>query len=267
MREFAWQYLLPPNGLVTLALVGALWSALSVPARRAGAWLAVVALAVLGLALTPPVTGRLIGLLEVRAGTPLSVADLRKAMDGAAAPRAIIILGGGMLENGRGALEGAYRIAPRALERVLAGARLARASGLPVLVSGGPTVGGQVSEAELMAAIMADDLGVKARWIEAASMTTADNARESARLLAQANIRHVVLVTHAYHMARARATFEAAGLSVLPAPTAFLSRDGPEHHWLRTGVFDDRLWLALHEFIGMIWYRWRGLLPDRQAPA
>ena len=40
--------------------------------------------------------------------------------------------------------------------------------------------------------------------------------------LEAAGVRRILLVTHAMHMKRARDAFEAAGLEVVPAPTAWL---------------------------------------------
>ncbi|MEZ5653976.1 MAG: YdcF family protein [Burkholderiaceae bacterium] len=270
LREFAWQFLLPPNGFVSLAFLASAWAALGRRWRRPAAWLAVLSLAVLALALSPPVTGSLADLLEARAGAPLTPDELGRRLAQADAPGAIVVLGAGMRGDSREP-DGGFAVMPNALERALVGARLARASGLPVLVSGGATAGdqfrsaGHASEASLMARFMQEDLGVAPRWIESRSMTTADNARESARLLSAEGIGRVVLVTHAYHMPRARATFEAAGLRVMPAPMGFTAGHGMPARWLRSGVFDDRLWFVCHEFVGLLWYRWQGLLGPSSA--
>jgi uncharacterized SAM-binding protein YcdF (DUF218 family) len=44
------------------------------------------------------------------------------------------------------------------------------------------------------------------------------------RLLKPAGIERVYLVTHAWHMPRARLAFERAGFAVIPAPTGFTTR-------------------------------------------
>ena len=104
-----------------------------------------------------------------------------------------------------------------ALERVRAGARLAKQTGLPVLVSGGVVWRG-TPEGELMRQAMAE-FGVTVRWVESASRDTADNARMSAALLKAAGISRVALVTHAMHMRRSMAEFRLAGLEPVAAPT------------------------------------------------
>jgi len=69
-----------------------------------------------------------------------------------------------------------------------------------------------------MQATLKRDFGLEARFVERRSRTTRENARETAALLAPAWIKNVVLVTSAVHMHRAVAEFEAAGVTVVPAP-------------------------------------------------
>lgn len=110
-----------------------------------------------------------------------------------------------------------------------------------------------------MAATLERDFGLRTRWVEDASLDTAANARESARLLGADGLSRVLLVTHAAHMPRAAAVFRAAGLRVTPMPTAFLA--GPVDDWrawLPSPSAMDRSWLALHEIVGLRWYRLRG---------
>lgn len=145
-----------------------------------------------------------------------------------------------------------------ALERLRYGARLARNSLLPVLVSGGaPT--GRVAEAELMAACLREDFGVVPRWVENHSLDTIDNARFSAAILHAENVRRIVLVTHAAHMRRARGEFEAQGLEVIAAPTAFLSDSGGEEFfdYLPGATAAYAGWYALHEWVGLLAQRLR----------
>jgi uncharacterized SAM-binding protein YcdF (DUF218 family) len=104
------------------------------------------------------------------------------------------------------------------LDRVRYGARLARRTGLPVLVSGGIGAG-ESREADLMRRVLEEELGVKVRWTENRSRNTRENAQRSAVLLREANARRVVLVTHGVDMRRAGAEFRAAGLEVIAAPT------------------------------------------------
>lgn len=141
-----------------------------------------------------------------------------------------------------------------ALERLRYGARLARASGLPVLLTGGaPT--GTVPEATLMAASLREDFGVTPRWLEVESLDTADNARLSAVLLREAGIHRIVLVTHAAHMRRSIGEFAAQGLAVVPAPTGFLHdpQDAKELFYYVPGATAAyHGWYAAHEWVGLL---------------
>jgi uncharacterized SAM-binding protein YcdF (DUF218 family) len=110
-----------------------------------------------------------------------------------------------------------------------------------------------------MADTLLRDYGVKAAWQEDRSRTTAENAIYSAEILGQAGIQRAVLVTHAWHMTRSRASFVAQELSVIPAPTAFYGRTGgitwrefiPDASALRMSSF------AIHEIVGRQWYALR----------
>lgn len=138
-----------------------------------------------------------------------------------------------------------------ALERVRAGARLAKQTGLPVLVSGGVVWRG-TPEGELMRQAMAE-FGVTVRWVESASRDTADNARMSAALLKAAGISRVALVTHAMHMRRSMAEFRLAGLEPVAAPTVI--RRPPDMAFTdfipSARALQQSGW-ALHEWLGWL---------------
>ena len=243
-------FLLPPMSLVLLALFGYL---LQRRHRKTG--ITFVALSVL----------LLMG-LSTSAGSRLLVKPLEDAYVPVTDPRgsgaqAIVVLGGG-----RDILspEDANRDRPstETLMRLRHGARLHRQTGLPLLVSGGNPDGQGESEAIVMARSLEEDFRVKTRWIEDSSDNTAQNARHSAVMLKEAGIYRILLVTDAIHMRRAEQIFLRAGLEVVPAPTAFRKR-GPvtaASYIPNAGALRDSHY-ALHEWIGIVWYRIRyGLL-------
>jgi len=189
----------------------------------------------------------------------LTDARLREELAGPTPPGAIVILAGGVTHDAR---ERPHRDSVNAttLQRLAQGARLARASGLPVLLSGGRPPDRDFSEAMLMARVLEESMGLSARWLEDRSRDTAGNASETARLLGDAGVRRIVLVTQAYHMRRARAAFEAAGLEVLAAPHGFMGGvkvDGIGSFLPSAGAVRIS-WLALHEALGLGWYWARG---------
>jgi uncharacterized SAM-binding protein YcdF (DUF218 family) len=248
--------LLPPAGPLLLVVLGLF---LAWRHGRGGLALATIGLVTMWLLATPIVAHLMIGLLE-RDLVALTPERWQVARAGARAPRAIVVLGGGV---GRDPREHPHdeRLHPRALERTVQGARVARMTGLPVLLSGGTLPGYQASESELMRRVLEGDLRVRARWLEQRSRDTAGNASESAAMLKAAGIDSVVLVTHAYHMRRAQAAFEAAGVAVLPAPHHFVGvTDGRDwSDWLPGAQGTADGWLAVRELFGGWWYRLRGL--------
>jgi uncharacterized SAM-binding protein YcdF (DUF218 family) len=138
--------------------------------------------------------------------------DLKRIGDA----QAIVILGGGVRRN---APEfGGDTLARLTLERVRYGALVARATRLPVIVSGGSVYGG-TAEATLMKRVLEQEFGVEVRWSEERSRDTRSNAVESAAILLPAGVKRVLLVTHGFDVPRASAEFASAGLEVTPAPT------------------------------------------------
>ena len=97
-------------------------------------------------------------------------------------------------------------------ERVAAAAALYHAGGAPLVVaSGGVTHGAPRAEAEALAEGLRA-AGVAEVLVEARSLTTAENARFTAALLADRGVRTVWLVTQPFHGRRAALLFRRAGL-------------------------------------------------------
>lgn len=224
---------------------------------RFGGFLAIVGLLAAIATSTPIVARALIGWVESAGAPALTAERLRAVVTGPSPPTAIVILGGGTRFDAREHPD-QTSLKSGTLERVIAGARLARATGLPVLVSGGQGPDSREPEAVTMARTLARDFGIKARWIEQRSQDTSGNARESARMLSEAGVRRVFLVTQAYHMPRALLAFDGAGLKVVAAPHGFLAGAGQRSslwQWLPAPSAMYASWLASHEAAGLAWYR------------
>ncbi|GHU01848.1 hypothetical protein AGMMS49960_12870 [Betaproteobacteria bacterium] len=199
----------------------------------------------IGLAsISPPVVNGMLAPLEPAA--PLQLAS-------AADAQAIVILGGGRTAN---APEyGGDTVNRYTLERLRYGARLARSTSLPILVSGGAP-GGGIAEARLMKTTLEEDFNVAVKWVEDKSLDTRQNARYSAERLRAININHIILVTHAAHMERAQQEFEAEGIQVAAAPTAWMSRRNDDVlPALPSSGSAAAGWYALHEWVGLLAYR------------
>jgi len=177
-------------------------------------------------------------------------ADARAA-DGA---RAIVVLGGGVTRKAP-EYGGLDIVHVRTLDRLRYAAWLARQTGLPLLTSGGRHEGTSASEAELMKSVLENEFATPVRWIEVNSMNTFENARESARILREAGIDRIFLVTHSFHMRRAVQAFAPTGIQVIPAPMSMFSRDPMTFaHFLPGPVGIQTSYYVAHELLGRAWY-------------
>ena len=184
---------------------------------------------------------------------------------------AVVVLGGGLRpalppRQGVEVAEGG--------DRLLTGLRLMRQGKAPHLV----TSGGQVhftaadpSPPEAVSAqLLAEELGLPAQQIitNAGSRTTAEEARDIG-VLAQARGWHqVLLVTSAFHMPRAMASFERSGLRVIPVACDFQLPERRAFGKPTVGsVVQDLLpnaeslhqsTIALKEHLGSVLYRLKG---------
>src|SRR5439155_11021676 len=203
MDPFRWKLLLkalvlPPAAPLLIALVGL---ALLDRSRRLGRLLTTVGVVLLVLVSMPAVAAFLIRFVD---DSPPFDAGQAKAA------QAIVILGGG---TKRAAPEyGGDTMSRLTLERVRYGARVARMTGLPVMVVGGRPAPSREPEATIMRAALQDEFGVPVRWSEEQSRNTHENALMAAAILRAAGVSRVVLVGHGFDMPRARAEFAAAGL-------------------------------------------------------
>ncbi|WP_422139828.1 YdcF family protein [Endozoicomonas sp. ALC020] len=208
------------------------------------AWLALIFLYLLSVA---PIANLLARGLEIYPPVDRSLCKKADAM---------VLLGGGRPRSSA-ELEG-YQPTPLSLERIRYTALLHRECEVPILATGG----GKRPESEMMARVLKNDYNVDVSWKETQSTTTRQNARNSKKLLgnelAGKEQITVVLITHAWHMPRAVLSFERAGFKVIPAPTAFNSK---EITWQKGANWIPRVRnlrlseLALNEYLGLIWYR------------
>ena len=252
-------FILPPGGLLVLAVLGLV--AWRTRLGRLATFLAVLGLYLLS---TPQVAAWLMLPLQAEAvKTPEQVR--------AAGAQAVVVTLAGRI---RPAWEfgAAETLSPLSMQRLRYGAWLARRTGLPIAVTGGALEQEATPLAVLAAHVLETEHGLQPIVAEAASDTTWENGWFTARLLEQAGIRRVALVTHAFHMERARHSFEAAGLTVVTAPTGFYGDDTdngrpPIGDWLPSGTAMAMSTIALHEITGNLWYRLRPqVAPSARAP-
>lgn len=233
-------FLLPPLNLILLGMIGVL---LLKGRPRLGKLLMVIALTLLYVLSSPFFADAMLQKLE----TPPAPGPMDSGV------QAIVVLGSSSYFN---APEyGGDTVSRLGLERIRYAARLHRLTGKSILATGGSPLGRGSSEASQMKAVLEREFQVPVRWTEGASANTRENAYKSFAILKKDGIRHIALVTHAWHMPRAAREFEQAGFKVTPAATAYTTR-------YKTNVFAfvpsagalQKSSLFFHEVIGILWY-------------
>lgn len=236
LKRLLGELAVPPANVLLLILLGWL---LGRRWPRLGRAVSLAGVLSLWLLSTPLVAGWLAQSVEDY--PPL---DLQQHVDA----QAIVILAGG---TRRDAPEYGSDV-PRAatLQRMTYATAVARATHLPVAVSGGAMRAGE-AEALVMKRFLERDFKVPVAWAETASRDTRENALYSYRMLKTQGIRRIVLVTTSAHMRRSVREFRAAGFEVIAAPTDFAAHD-------EFGLFQfvpmmqalGRSQVALHELLG-----------------
>jgi uncharacterized SAM-binding protein YcdF (DUF218 family) len=243
--------LVPPAGLIWWLLIGLV---IMRRHRRFGIAVASTGLALLYALSMPVVGGALISSLE--AVQPIS--------PGAQEPGAIIILGA----DGERTPDPLVKAepGPLSLQRLAGAAIVVRAKGLPVLITGGKVGIDQPAVADLMADLFASAFALPVEWRETSAENTCENARFSAEILRKAGIQSAIVVTHAWHMPRAILSFRQAGYPMVPAP---LHGDTHEIRGLSDFLPHTTAWVrsfyALHEWIGLVAYRFGACSPTTQS--
>lgn len=174
-------------------------------------------------------------------------------------PQAIVVLGSGRNQNVP-EYAGGETTSLAGLERLRYAALLHRATGLPILVTGGSPQVGARSEAELMRDVLQDEFRVPVKWLETQSHTTWQNAQFTDEILAGEGIQSAWLVTQAWHMPRSLYSFRERKVSYLPASVSYSGAiQWTDHHmkFIPQATALVRSSLALHEWLGLLWYKLR----------
>jgi len=244
------QLLLPPGGLL-LASVGGLMAY-----RRCWAkGLLTSVVLVFWLLSLEPVHDFLLMPLESRYSA-LSSHDMH-AWQGA---RTIVLLGGGIYAQAP-EFDGEDSLDKFALMRTVYAADLAQQSGFDIYATGGIVLNEHARPEGVIMAEWLQRLGVPAGQIhiETKAKNTWQNAQYIHDMLAPSGIQRIVLVTSAYHMPRAAWCFRKQGFKVIAAPAAFkIKRKAYDLlSWLPSASVLNESCDALHEYLGILWYRFR----------
>ena len=253
LGEFLKTYLIPGSG--SFLLFGlALGTALLYLRGRAARW---------GRGLLTLLTGSYLMLslpLSARVLEATLAPEMEPTHSGASA---IVVLGGGTVSysSGRGTIS---ELSEATSLRLLEAVRLHAVLGEPwIIVSGGPPAEGLPPETEPMTQELLD-AGIPADRIraDALSGSTREQALNLGEPLREAGAQRFLLVTSPIHMRRALASFRAAGLDPLPAPSAQHSLGNPvtEGGWLPHPAALDASQAAIREALALGYYWARGWL-------
>jgi uncharacterized SAM-binding protein YcdF (DUF218 family) len=167
--------------------------------------------------------------------------------------QAIVVLGGGVESVSRE--YGAPQPRANTVTRMHYGVVLAKASGLPLGFSGGQGWSASKESDTEAAAVQRwlSQLGLAPlRWSEGKAHDTRESAELMAPMLKKDGITRIALVTNAWHMARAKRAFEAAGLVVIAAPTGFTEPIySPALEWLPSAEGLRHSHQVLREVLGL----------------
>ncbi|MBF0454873.1 MAG: YdcF family protein [Magnetococcales bacterium] len=255
-RTIEW-LLLPPGILVLLLLVAIRqWYAFQKGSRRSKTpvllWFLLVTFYTMSINTTADLLTSALERPDLY--PPLSTQQIE-----ASQAQAIIILGHGRYANAP-EYNGEDTLNTGGLARARYGAKLHRQTGLPLLTAGGATSQEAVSEAAIMKRVLETEFNVPVKWVEEKSRNTYENALFSSLLLKREGIERALLVTHSQSITRALWAFQKTGtLEIIPAPTLFSKPSGHTNllEWVPNPYALTKTAIALHEHIGIFWYRWR----------
>ena len=245
--------MLPPVPLLLLMLVGA---RLMLPRRGLGWFVVFTSVALLWLS-TCTGSAMLLSQFVLRPPPALNAERIRelKADAGAKQPIALIVLGGGM--EPFAPEYGVSNLRPTSVERLRYGVWLSRETGLPLGFSGGVGWAQRdgTAEAQVAARIAANEFGRPLKWVEDNSRDTRENAARTVALLRPQGIRHIVLVTHGWHMPRSLRAFQEAApdMRIEPAPMGLAQR--LEHRtlsWIPSAAGAGDMRNILRELLGRL---------------
>ena len=110
---------------------------------------------------------------------------------------------------------------------------------------------------------MLEEWGVppEAILIEGNSRNTYENAIETKKLMNSRQIDKILLVTSAFHMPRALATFKTAGIDAIPSPSSYsiVNYSRPQIlEWIPSLGNLGKMQALIREKLGILVYRHRG---------
>ena len=169
----------------------------------------------------------------------------------------IIVLGHGHVSDPSVPL--ASQLTEAASARIQEALRIKRLNPKAQMIFSGSVAGDPVSGAEMYARV------AEANGVARKDMTLIENARDTEEEVARdsqlVSGHPTALVTSASHMPRAMKLFHQVGMNPIPAPAQYVGREQqlsvPAYGYLPSGRYLMYSEMALHEWIGQLWNRFR----------
>jgi uncharacterized SAM-binding protein YcdF (DUF218 family) len=244
--------LLPPVPLLLLMLIGA---RLILPRRGLG-WFVILLSVVLLWLSTCSGTAQLLSQFVLHPPAALTT-DRIKELKAGKASTAIMVLGGGL--EPFAPEYGISNLSYASLERLRYGVWLSRETGLALGFSGGVGFAqpDAKAEAQIAAQIAANEFNRPLKFVEDNSRDTRENAARTLALLRPLGIKHIVLVTHGWHMPRAVRAFEVAaagsGIRIEAAPMGLArNTETPALTWMPSSRGTSDVRSILRELLGRL---------------
>lgn len=171
----------------------------------------------------------------------------------------ILVLGSGHVDDER--LPASSQLGESSLARLVEGIRIHHQLKHSTIITSGHIKTSEISNAKVQADA-AISLGIDSAGMR--MQETPINTWEEALSYKQTfgHKTKMILVTSAAHMPRAMMLFKKAGLNPIAAPTDFLVKKGIKrsfYYWIPSTGNIEKMESAIHEYVGMIWYKLRGI--------
>lgn len=253
--HFMQVWIFPPGLILAICIIAFIFKHYH---YRSARYLYLLAFILLWAFSTPVITQKLLQPLQEKY-PPLQLKNLAIDPENSA----IIILGAGIDEAKE--YKNGHILSAMTFERLHFAAHLYHQTRLPIIVSGGNKDDFKETEAGLMQHTLKESYQIPIKGMEDKSRNTEEESQFIRPLLLTNHIQTIYLVTHAWHMTRSMYAFQQAlkkdNITVIPAPTGFinlLSSDDLANYLPSIKALTASTY-ALHEYVGMIWYRLKSI--------
>lgn len=167
--------------------------------------------------------------------------------------KAIVILSAGVYTSPQG-----IEMSSSGFKRIIYGAQLHQLTNLPIIIIGGGH--NKNKESLAMKRYLEENFAITDIITEQDSTNTLESAQNIAPVLQEKNIHRFYLVTDAWHQPRATWIFEQLGFNPIGAPSSYANTSAKAsamRSWLPNAYKLQLSAIALHENIGLLWYKFK----------